>query len=222
MTNTKRLFVCLANSRKYSGRCIAGIELQKSITGYRVRYHNDRPTWIRPVSGEQHGAVNAHLVDHVRLLDIVEITNTNPIPDGYQSENCLFQEEKLQVIGKVPHRKNVLDKLLTENIVLLFGNRGKAVHMDKVNDLDHSLVFIKPQNFEVHTTVNLQGKRKMRGQYIYNGNSYDLPITDIDFTRAYQEDNNILREIDNLYITISLGVEYEAWHYKLIAGIIYF
>ena len=222
MINTKRLFVCLANSRKYSGRCIAGIELQKTITGYRVKRSNDMPVWIRPVSTEQHGEVYSHLVDHIRLLDIVEITNASPVPDGYQSENCLFQEEKLQVIGKTPYQKNIFDKLLTENMILLFGNRGKAVPKDKIGQLHHSLVFIRPQNFEVYTTISPKNKDQVRARYIYNENPYDLPITDIDFIREYQENDNLFQGVNNVYLTISLGVEFENWHYKLVAGIIYF
>ena len=46
---TKRI-VCLANSRKLSGRCVAGRELVA-----------DRPeAWVRPVSAREHQEVSEH------------------------------------------------------------------------------------------------------------------------------------------------------------------
>ncbi len=43
-----KYFVCLANSRKYSERCIAGIELAFNNPGYRILWMNGKPCWIRP------------------------------------------------------------------------------------------------------------------------------------------------------------------------------
>ena len=52
MTNaTFKRIVCLANSRKYSGRCIAGKELLA----------DGRPgRWIRPVSARENEEVSEH------------------------------------------------------------------------------------------------------------------------------------------------------------------
>ena len=49
MATVKRM-VCLANSRKLNGRCVAGIEL----VGDR------RIGWIRPVSDREHGEVSEY------------------------------------------------------------------------------------------------------------------------------------------------------------------
>ena len=47
----KAIFICLANSKKYGERCIAGIELTKGANGnLTVVKENGRPKWIRPVS----------------------------------------------------------------------------------------------------------------------------------------------------------------------------
>lgn len=71
--------ICLANSRKRSGRCIAGIE---PATGQ----------WIRPISRLDSGQlpISATIVDgqSLQLLDIVDM----PLADtgkGYESENRL-------------------------------------------------------------------------------------------------------------------------------------
>jgi hypothetical protein len=43
----RKTIVCLANSRKYQGRCVAGVEWQGQMIG----------GWIRPVSGMERGAL---------------------------------------------------------------------------------------------------------------------------------------------------------------------
>ncbi len=95
----KKLFICLANSKKYNQRCIAGIELEKSTRKgfkYQIVKRNSRPVWMRPVSGSEHGEIDAEFVDHIKLLDIVEINVTAPAPQGYQSENVQFDNRPLQ------------------------------------------------------------------------------------------------------------------------------
>ncbi|MBP1468304.1 hypothetical protein EYB53_021515 [Candidatus Chloroploca sp. M-50] len=218
----KKLFVCLANSKKYGNRCIAGIELQKTELGFRVVRNNDAPIWIRPVSNQEHGEVDSHLVDHISLLDVVEITVTSPMPKGYQSENCLFLEEILQVVSKTPLRKDVLDRLCSQQTGMLFGNRGKAVHSEKINELNHSLILIRPQEFSVYTTMTDKNKEPIRASFIFAGTTYDLPITDIEFEQEYYKNKQLLDSVKHIYLTISLGVEHNGWHSKLIAGIVYF
>ncbi|RRR71811.1 MAG: hypothetical protein EI684_10965 [Candidatus Viridilinea halotolerans] len=218
----KRLFVCLANSKKYSERCIAGIELQRMRTGFRAIRNNDAPVWIRPVSHQEYGEVDSHLVDHIDLLDVVEITVTSPMPQGYQSENCLFLEEVLQVVGKVPLQENILDRLCSQQTGMLFGNRGKAVHSEKINELNHSLILIKPQEFGVYTIMTNRNKEQMRASFVFAETTYDLPITDIEFEQEYYKNKQLLNGVQNMYLTISLGAEHNDWYSKLIAGVIYF
>src|SRR5436853_7626805 len=97
----KKYFVCLANSKKYTQRCIAGIELLKTDSGFEVLKNNQEPVWIRPISNSLHGEVSSILVDHIKLLDIVELEITSPSPNGYQSENARFKEQRLKVIRKI-------------------------------------------------------------------------------------------------------------------------
>ena len=83
------MFICLANSKKYNQRCIAGIELKKSLRKgykYQIVKQDDNPVWIRPVSTSEQGEVSSELVDHVNLLDIVEVNVRAVAPQGYQSE----------------------------------------------------------------------------------------------------------------------------------------
>ena len=52
----KKHFICLANSFKYAGRCLGGIEIEMKDNKYTiVRNENGTPKWIRPISFEEHG-----------------------------------------------------------------------------------------------------------------------------------------------------------------------
>lgn len=219
----RKLFVCLANSRKYSGRCIAGIELVRAPEGCRViRDQAGRPRWLRPVSGEEHGQVTPLLVDHIRLLDLVELDVTQPQGQGYQSENCLFDPTSIRTLESLVYTLPLIDSFVPRNLSVLFGNRGKAIPADKIADIDHSLVFIKPELLEVRRETTQRGKEQIRGHFVFAGHPYDLPITDIEFIAAYTDNSAVLDDYTHHYLTLSLGLAYEGWHYKLIAGVIYF
>ena len=100
----------------------------------------------------------------------------------------------------------------------LFGNRGKAVHEEDVNLLDHSLVFIKVNRYNVFIKPE---NNQLRMNFLYNSVEYDLPIMDINFEAQFRYNNKILDGVTHLYLTISLAVAHNNWHSKLIAGIIY-
>ena len=98
-TTTVKRIVCLANSRKYSGRCIAGKELLA----------DGRPgRWIRPVSARENEEVSEHERQFhdgsdPRLLDVMDVPLLNPLPKDYQQENWLLDPasywEKVRRIG---------------------------------------------------------------------------------------------------------------------------
>lgn len=221
----KKLFICLANSKKYNQRCIAGIELEKSShKGYRYKIarRGVNPIWIRPVSDSEHGEVSSELVDHINLLDIVEVNVKAVAPQGYQSENVLFDNRRLQVVDRIDKIETLIDKLLTAGAPTLFGNTEKAVHINDVEQLDHSLVLIKPSNVHVYEAVSFKGNPQTRASFIYGTTRYDLPVTDIDFEEKFSQNPEILQDSAHIYFTVSLGVEFNKQHYKLIAGILYF
>src|SRR5690349_939479 len=84
MTIVKRI-VCLANSRKLSGRCIAGKE---SLGG-----------WLRPVSSREHEEVSEYERQYSdgsdpRVLDIMDVPLLEARPKDYQQENWLLDPDK--------------------------------------------------------------------------------------------------------------------------------
>jgi hypothetical protein len=223
----KRRFICLANSKKYQKRCVAGIELTDSArAGYRydiVRLPDGNPRWIRPVSTDVHGEIPALLVNHISLFDIVAVNVTRPFPQGYQSENVLFDDQdQLAVVDRIEKHKALVEKLLTPDQPWLFGNPDRALSCEAVNRLDHSLLFIKPANVRVYETPPASGHPQIRAEFVYQAVRYDLPVTDIGFSSRFYQDPHLLAGAGHIYFTISLGNEYEGRFYKLVAGILYF
>ena len=95
MPTTKRI-ICLANSRKLQGRCVAGIELAEEGAA----------KWIRPVSAREHQEVSEYERQYEdgsdpRLLDVLDVPVLEHKPAHYQQENWLLDPEQYwRKIGK--------------------------------------------------------------------------------------------------------------------------
>lgn len=230
-------FVCLANSYKHGGRCIAGIQLDNSN---QPIISNGRPVWIRPVGLANHGEVPTHVVSSFNLMDIVQVDVTGKHPDGHQSENVTFTPASLAKIGDFG--KQQLDSLC-DVTPTIFGNRGKAVSPDAIANLKYSLMLIKISDGQIDlvTYPDRPDKPQVRLKFTYNGknstlaapippglsafckkaNEYNLPITDPAFLNRYANAPNILAGIPFCYLCLSLGTIHEEWYSKLVAGVIF-
>jgi hypothetical protein len=83
MSYTKTI-VCLANSRKLAGRCVAGKEWDGCNVG----------AWCRPVSARDRGELTAErwyckTWRDPKLLDLIEVSLLGPRPSSFQTENHL-------------------------------------------------------------------------------------------------------------------------------------
>lgn len=211
--------ICLAKSKKYGGRCLAGVEVEPSGSGgHRVVRDNGEPRWIRPVTANEHGEVPESLVRDVCLLDIIELAETEPDPHGFQVENIRFASSSVNTVRKLPATNQVLDNFVTQWTGPLFGNRGKAVSAEKAALLDHSLLLIRVDDAAFLETESSSGKPQLRAGFTHERHRYDLPVTDPEFERDYRE-GQVPASASHFYLTLSLGVPYEGWHYKLIAGV---
>jgi hypothetical protein len=210
-------FVCLANSYKEGGRCLAGIELDKNYSPIIV---NNKPKWIRPVTADEHGIIPTIIAESFEILNIIEIDITGDKPEGYQSENVTFLEVTIKIIRNYD-KGDVAN--LCDNRDIIFGNKGKAVSQDVIQGLNHSLMFVCVTQFEiiVKEYEDRPDKPQIRLLFLYNGNSYDLPITDPDFLHRFQNNEKILDGKKQIFLSLSLGIVWKGWYYKLIAGLIY-
>jgi len=208
-------FVCLANSFKEGGRCLAGIEIDQND---KPVFENKRPKWIRPICNTLHGEVHTHLCSHIRLLEIVEIDIISfPNLGSYHSENALFNESSIRVAS----RFNGSLSLFCDDAKLIFGNRGKAISEESITRLAYSLMFIKTNKFEVvgRSYDNVPEKIQYRLVFSYNGNEYNFPITDPDFLNKLRINPEFYKNYQALFMSLSITIPWESWYYKLVAGI---
>ncbi len=212
------LFICLANSKKYSGRCIAGVEIGRTVWGYALVCEGNRPRWVRPVSAQEHGQIESGLVERIRLLDLVEIETLALVPQGYQSENISFVPASLRVVDHICHPHLLEEAAYTGRY--LFDNVGKAVPAEQAQFLDHSLLLVQPQDLSIHSVTSARGEEQLRAAFAFAGRPQDLPITDIGFIERYHTQGCPPFRPGRTFLTISLGLEHQGWHYKLVAGVI--
>lgn len=214
-------FVCLANSFKHGGRCIAGIEISIDENNqWEIKRKQDgSPQWVRPLSKETPtGEIPIEEAFNIPLLSIVVLEGAVPHPDCAQTENVYYDEMK--VIEYLEERKSqVLDKLVDLNHHTLFYNTGKSITSDVYMHGDYSLMMIKVDEAILYLDKS-QEKKRPRLKFNYYGAEYDLPITDPQVWEQTKVATIRLGRHTNLYITLSLGLMHEGYHHKLVTTLI--
>lgn len=212
--------IVLASSRKTGGRCIAGIS-------------TDSGKWVRPVSDRGEGELYPF---HYRVqgrapeaLDIVHFSYRRRLGDPTQPENVLIDEEGWQLTGRLDPAAayNELAAFL-EPGPELFGNRERSLSAtEAARGVLESLVLIEPSDlqFTVRPPFEPGGPRRKRANFSIGGQLYDLPITDFAVgpkllsleNGDYGQDQVGLSPNNRTLMTISLGGEKLARHWKLVA-----
>lgn len=224
MTTVKRI-VCLANSRKLSGRCVAGKELSSG----------GRPVaWIRPVSAREHEEVSEYERQYEdgsdpRVLDIIDVPLLEPRAKGYQQENWLLDPEHYW--AKIDRANwNDLQRLADSPETLwinghsTFNGLDDKIAISLVGALDSSLLLIRVDR--VTLSVFKPGeafgnpKRRVQGRFRHNGTEHRLWVTDPTYEKAYLARPDGEYQISESFLTISLGEPHNDACYKLIAAII--
>jgi len=223
----KRL-VCLANSRKLHGRCIAGRELLIGNPG----------EWIRPVSDREHEEVSEYERQYddgsdPSVLDIIDVPLIGPKAKSYQPENWLLDPVAYwSKAGKFGH--DDLD-LLTDapgpiwvNGHHTYNGRNDYVTVEEADKTDGSLKLIAVDDglqLRVYRPGKAFGdpKRRVQAEFSFSGVNYRLWVTDPLIETAYlaqaaQADG--VYTLDSRYLTISLGEPWEGRCYKLVAAVI--
>jgi hypothetical protein len=216
--------VCLANSRKHSGRCIAGKEVLPS--GYGA--------WVRPTSSRPLGEISEEERRYEdgtspRLLDIIEIPMIGAAPLLYQSENYVIDQNYYWVKTSEllwNDLKNLVDEpaSLWLNGDSTYHGKNDRVSLDNASKLNNSLYLIKPENLLLR--VRKEGmefespKRRVRGHFTYQNVQYGFIVTDPHAERIFLAKPDGDHELERTYLCISLGEPFNGACYKLIAAII--
>lgn len=202
---TQAEIIVLANSVKHGQHCVAG----KCVnTG----------NWIRPVSNvngaelshEQAKYQNPFGTFGVKPLQKIRMGFAQHVPLPHQPENYLIDGILWQQNYSI--RENELaEHLDTPGDLWGHGNRVQhtLITMGLYN-IVQSLYLVQVDNLNLYTSDG--GKR--RASFDYNGNEYDLPVTDPKFDEILREQ----REVSSI-LCISLGEEHQGYCYKLVATI---
>lgn len=214
---TKRI-VCLAASRMYGGRCIAGKELLQ----------DGRPgRWIRPVNSiEGLGLSNAESRYEgggiPNLLDVMEVPTRQWLPEDHQRENWLIDPNRRW--NKIGSLNSIALPKWTDTIDTLWinGNESNEGQNNRVSELDAksltcSLYLIEA---EIKLEVLEYYGKKVQGQFRYNGFEYCLRVTDPAYEEKYKKMGDGIYPLGKCFLCISLALAYKGHFYKLIAAII--
>lgn len=217
-----KTIVCLANSKKLTGRCVAGKEVRRKGIG----------GWIRPVSTRPTAELSVleyRYPDNSTpaLLDIIEIPLSHADPRRHQSENHVIEAGPWVKKGEVPWED--VPKLLDQPPSLWI-NRDRTgaglndcISQDEAATVHDSLVLIEPDDFVVEVgTHYFTGKRIYRGRFRYKGVPYNLSITDPVALGEFAAKPLGDYPLSGVYLCISLTEPYEHDDrcHKLVAAIL--
>jgi hypothetical protein len=208
--------ICLANSYKHGGRCIAGID-------------QDTGKWIRPVPDSKNGAVTSamRLINgkEPQVLDIIEIPLEDFGPDeGCQSENRLLKSGKWKKVGRIT-AKDLLRYCEDDNIIL--HNRQEyvlpAFFTKLPRDKWRSLQLVHSANVSFKPDRYKQNQWRVVFRY-EKGNVLDLKLTDPIVSDRLRRQEKISK---SCILTVSLATPWSpsdgkqpARCYKMVAGVV--
>ncbi len=226
MAYTKRI-VCLANSMKVGGNCIAGREVLPN-----GRYGG----WIRPISSRPTAEISfmESLCEgnlDPELLDILEIPLGEARPHNHQTENHLIDPSHPWIKqGRIPQHDLFR---LCQHPTALWLNSDKTIHgsYDCLSQRDaviftKSLVFIQVKSLTVEVRARTRDgytRPTFRASFKYNGIYYNLSITDPHAVHAFGRRGNGAYAVPGAYLTVSLTEPYAKDNnrsHKIIAAIL--
>lgn len=219
MKETKHL-VCLANSQKYNGFCLAGKEVDNRGFG----------AWVRPVSAEEHGEIKPGSLVYedgspVSVCDTFLIALKGHTGHPYQSENYLIDSgysckktgkitwQDIKEIATYEKRDLWLDGYSSSNGV----NDRIPVSMLSFPERSLRLIYLPKA---VLSYSKEYGERRCRLSFSYQGKDYRLAVTDPAVKDITFEKEVESYDLQDAYCCISLGEPLKGYAYKLVATIL--
>lgn len=223
MTYTKTI-VCLANSRKPGGRCVAGREVGSGQFG----------SWVRPVSartGQEVSWDERHYNDgrDPALLDIIEIPFTTAQPQHHQIENHLIDPQYYwQKRGTVSWQRIQSAVETVGGPLWLNGFSSSNGENDRVPEaqahtLGRSLYLVRPEQLVLHvaTEGGMYGppRRRVRAAFRLEGSAYRIVVTDPIVEAECLREPDGQYEIEDALACVSLSEAFNGFAYKLAAAL---
>lgn len=221
----KRIAI-FANSRKYAGRCVAGIILSGSDYGQWIRPVSDRP-------GESLNEIERWYSDGVEpsILDIVDIPLVKSKPHSCQVENWLISTQKhWYKQGELAWHEALQfvedPESLWVNGRSTYSGLNDEITTESAKYCSGSIGLIHVPSLEVHKTRGYTGaKTKIYASFTINKIKYKLSVTDPVFESLLASCDFGNYGIGESLLTISLSEPFMKndgllYQYKLVAAII--
>ena len=216
----EKLFICLANSYKHGGRCIAGVEIMMDEHQQLnvVKKNDGTPQWVRPIShSTPTGEIPSSEAGNIPIFSIIRLLGVEPIPQSAHSENVYYQ--KIDRVDLVEYNEQLLERLTDNLHSTIFYNKGKSVSPDLFEQGDYSLMMIKAGCAHLYQERR-DDKTRPRIRFQYLGAEYDIPVTDPHIWEKMRLGALRFGDYESMYLVLSLGVLHEGWHPKLVTTII--
>lgn len=215
--------ICLANSYKHRGRCVAGIEVGSG-------------KWIRPVSGRSTREVSAaerqyHDGEEPRVLDVVSVSLLRSQPSGIHRENWVLDSRRTwERVGRIGWGELCALEQRPRHLFEVNGhsncNTNDRIPARWRDVVEYSLllVWVDELIIEVRYYGDHQEKIDVRARFKYEGWWYKLRVTDPMYIDRFRiEGRYQLRES---FLVVSLTEEFksaregDANFHKVVAAIV--
>ncbi len=217
--------LCLASSRKYRGRCVAGLR-------------TDGSGWVRPVSSEPYGTLHPEHYrlkggTEPRLLDVLRVDLASHRPEPNQPENWLTGRSPWELRARPAGDEAVsLLAAAVQHGPDLFGTRGDRLTPEELASAptSHSLTLAEPRRLRWQVRTTQAGNPQVRAIFEVAGQGYNLALTDPVWERfiamfgagVHAPATVGMPDESRLLLTISLGepTDFDGACYKLVAAVI--
>lgn len=222
--------LCLANSRKNNGRCLAGVQVEYDPVDGNIRLVKSlrdgkpAPRWIRLTSKSypENDALDTLLFGDVELLDIIEVNVIKFWSEGLQTENAwILQRDGYSKIC------NIKDHTQTDDILSACVEPTKTLWCPtsatlcprtlseaESKEYDYSLQLIRTRSVDFAFSSNQPNKINCNFTTNAGLSCRSIRLTDPRFEKKVGQcieskaplAENIIRAEGNIYLTISLGL----------------
>lgn len=213
-------FICLANSYKRGGRCVAGVEvtIDREEQWKVVKNEDGSPKWIRPIdSNTEYGEVPEDEARHIPMLSVVKLIDVEPCPHLSHSEDVFYYQ--MIAIGSIISSPEILQIFSDSVHPEIFYTTELAISPETYAQGNYSLMMIHPDSFQFQEDPTKE-RAKYRIKFDYNEALYDFSVTDPSFYEMISSGQNVIDKLKDIYLTLSIGLVYEGRHHKLVAGVI--
>lgn len=216
--------VCLANSRKMMGMCVAGKEIVGSGVG----------SWVRPVSHRPKQEVSLYERQFVDggepgPLDVIDVPLLAHSPNVHQVENwLLYPRGKWARVGRLEWKylfrlEDRPPALWINGSRTMFGSNDR-VKTTRCRNLQGSLYLLHLERLKLHVFTPGAGYGeawlRVHGEFTYAGINYRMWVTDPVIEAQYKAKGTGIYTIGECFVTLSLGEPHtDGYCYKLVAAV---